>query len=357
MICILHFVHIFVYLTGNNRWKRRRLIRTIREQRAYFGWVIMSGEEKKSVRFEFPSMLYDLLEDVSDDPARSGIVSWMPHGRAFRVHDGNKFDTDVMPNYFRERYASFRLLLEQWGFVGLRKGKDRGAYYSLKFVRGQRNQIANVTKEEMFKALPTYTSPRDEPDFYSMPPAVWTTPHTSQDKDEWTEQKTTAATEKGKAIKSKTTPARISKKSHKVTKGRPSASRTRRAHEVDEPRSTSSAGAEPTSSDSSNNIGDRRRSMKRPARASTGKVPSKKFKRPVASISNDGLSTSEGDSDSKVSADFSVDSTAILLAPTNAVFSGFNLPSKNTMLIIVKKNEDLGGEEPFNQKRPIAAKN
>lgn len=85
--------------------------------------------EKQSARFLFPSMVYDMLEEVSDDPKLSKIVSWMPHGRAFKVHRPDDFEAQVMPDYFRERYSSFRYLLEQWSFHGLRRGRDRGGTY------------------------------------------------------------------------------------------------------------------------------------------------------------------------------------------------------------------------------------
>jgi hypothetical protein len=46
-------------------------------------------------------------------------------------------------------------------------------------------------------------------------------------------------------------------------------------------------------------------------------------------------------------------SRTILFAPSLAVFSGFNLPSKNMKLIIVKSSKDLEGGKPFILKRPI----
>ena len=121
-----------------------------------------------SARFEFPRMIYDMLEDVSHDPQLSAIISWMPHGKAFKVHIPSEFETKVMPNYFIERYNSFKYLLEQWGFHRLSRGMDRGAYYNLNFVRGQREKIENATKEFMLEVMPEYLSPRDEPIFYKL---------------------------------------------------------------------------------------------------------------------------------------------------------------------------------------------
>jgi hypothetical protein len=61
-------------------------------------------------------MIYDMLEDVSQDPQFSAIVSWMPHGCAFKAHNPTEFETKILRNYFTEWYNSFCYLLEQWGF-------------------------------------------------------------------------------------------------------------------------------------------------------------------------------------------------------------------------------------------------
>ena len=123
--------------------------------------------EPPCARFEFPSMLYDMLEDVSEDPTKSEIVSWQPHGLAFRVHKPQEFETEIMPDYFTERYNSFKNLLEQWGFHRLSRGKDRGAYYNANFVRGDRKKIAKATKEFMLDVMPEVMSRSDEPDLYA----------------------------------------------------------------------------------------------------------------------------------------------------------------------------------------------
>ena len=47
----------------------------------------------------FPSRLYQLLEDAEKDGLES-IISWMPDGKSFKVHDKEKFERDLMPRYF-----------------------------------------------------------------------------------------------------------------------------------------------------------------------------------------------------------------------------------------------------------------
>ena len=123
--------------------------------------------KERVARLELPIMIYDMLEDLRDDKLKSQIVSWMPHGKAFRVHQPEKFETHVMPDYFQhERYGSFRHLLEQWHFLKLSRGKDRGALYNKHFVRGHRSKLVDITKEQMEQDMPAYLSPREEPNFY-----------------------------------------------------------------------------------------------------------------------------------------------------------------------------------------------
>ena len=87
-------------------------------------------KDEVSTRWEFPIKLYGMLDDVENENNQS-IVSWMPHGRAFKVHDRVEFENKIMPRYFTEKYDSFRVLLGQWGFLRLsaRKSRDRGTYY------------------------------------------------------------------------------------------------------------------------------------------------------------------------------------------------------------------------------------
>ena len=57
------------------------------------------SEKELSARHELPRILYDMLDDASKEN-REYIVSWMPHGRAFKVHKGNEFESKIMPRYF-----------------------------------------------------------------------------------------------------------------------------------------------------------------------------------------------------------------------------------------------------------------
>lgn len=56
----------------------------------------------------FPDVLYRMLEDT-DREGLTDVISWLPHGRAFRVHKREKFETDVLPRYYttQSKWSSF----------------------------------------------------------------------------------------------------------------------------------------------------------------------------------------------------------------------------------------------------------
>mmetsp|Transcript_34236 Transcript_34236/g.98719 ORF Transcript_34236/g.98719 Transcript_34236/m.98719 type:complete len:317 (-) Transcript_34236:646-1596(-) len=311
----------------------------------------MSNDEIHSARVAFPRVLYDMLEAMAEDPKKEEIVSWMPHGRAFKVHNPGKFEQEIMPSYFVERYDSFRFLLERWAFQGLRKGKDRGAYYNLKFVRGQREQIVDVSKDEMFAAMPEYLSPRDEPDFYSMPPAV-SSRSRSRPKRETTEAVSSKQQSNSNGNKSSKARATTSKPSSKSS--RTSRSRTEVQEESDDLLEAE------TSLRPKEGKKDASHSKKRSRGQTVNRQNSKRARssRADTKASSSPLEEDSGSEEeqSAHSSDYSSGSP-VLLAPTIAVFSGFKLPYQRVHVEILKSTDDFTGRgiEPFIHKRPVNA--
>ena len=65
---------------------------------------------------QFPGKLYEMLEAV-DGLGLSDAVSWLPHGRSFKVLDPDKFMNLVVPQFFKAtKYRSFQRQLNLWGF-------------------------------------------------------------------------------------------------------------------------------------------------------------------------------------------------------------------------------------------------
>jgi hypothetical protein len=95
------------------------------------------------------------------------IVSWMPHGRAFKIHKEDEFITKIMPRYFKAKIGSFRRWLRAWGFCRITEGKDRGAWYHQYFVRGVTSLCQHLSRQQMLKAMEDWLPAGQVPDFYA----------------------------------------------------------------------------------------------------------------------------------------------------------------------------------------------
>lgn len=57
-------------------------------------------------------------------------ISWMPHGRSWRINNAKSFEERVIPLFFRHgRYASFSRQVNGWGFRRITVGTDFNSYY------------------------------------------------------------------------------------------------------------------------------------------------------------------------------------------------------------------------------------
>jgi hypothetical protein len=65
----------------------------------------------------FPYKLYEMLEAV-EQQGLSEIVSWLPHHRAFKIHDKDRFMRQVALHYFKAtKLRSIQRQLGVWGFT------------------------------------------------------------------------------------------------------------------------------------------------------------------------------------------------------------------------------------------------
>jgi hypothetical protein len=122
-------------------------------------------------KMKFPLKLHWLLlkaeiEELSD------IISWRIHGRAFLIHNSEKFSETFIPVYFRHsNMNSFIRQLHLYGFKKITKGFDKGAYYQELFLRGKpflaNRMLRHRGKGTKGKVLPSTST--SEPDLYAMP--------------------------------------------------------------------------------------------------------------------------------------------------------------------------------------------
>jgi hypothetical protein len=73
----------------------------------------------------FPIRLYDMLEDADKKNFR-GIVSWLPSGNAFKIHQPQTFVELILPHYFRHQthYKSFTRQLNLYEFRFIKRNEE-----------------------------------------------------------------------------------------------------------------------------------------------------------------------------------------------------------------------------------------
>eukprot|EP00984_Skeletonema_dohrnii_P023966 scaffold13072_cov78-Skeletonema_dohrnii-CCMP3373.AAC.1 len=102
----------------------------------------------------FPACLHEMLSNEH----YSHIISWMPHGRAWKVHNKRLLVGEPILGKILglPSYASFTRELSEWGFKMLHQaGPDYGCYYHECFLRGHPQLTALMKKTA-------------EPDFYAI---------------------------------------------------------------------------------------------------------------------------------------------------------------------------------------------
>lgn len=109
---------------------------TLRQQSmASFGHPLPVVRASRWVRSQrFPVKLYALLSQ----PQLSHIITWMPHGRSWKVLKPKIFEASVLPVFFEsDNYHSFNRVINAWSFRRKSQGPDRGSYFHELFLRGK----------------------------------------------------------------------------------------------------------------------------------------------------------------------------------------------------------------------------
>lgn len=89
-------------------------------------------KHKKSDR-NFPARLHAMLSDENF----SHIISWMPHGRAWKVINKELLVEEVIPKFFgQSKYASFTRQLSGWGLKRYVQFIIQLCNYIVKLIRG-----------------------------------------------------------------------------------------------------------------------------------------------------------------------------------------------------------------------------
>lgn len=112
-----------------------------------------------------------MLDGVETD-GLSDIVSWQPHGKAFRVHNQKEFSSKVLPNYFEKtKFRSFQRQLHIYGFLRIRSksSPDYNAYYHPLFQRGNKKLCEGMKRQKIKggKGKEIENDFLEEPNFYA----------------------------------------------------------------------------------------------------------------------------------------------------------------------------------------------
>jgi hypothetical protein len=100
------------------------------------------------------------LVAILNDQASQDIVSWLPHGRAWKIQNTYLFVNQVLPNYFEKpNYNSFIRLTNAWGFRRITRGVDKDAYYhevsliAAMFYKELIDRIRNLYTHSLFSCF------------------------------------------------------------------------------------------------------------------------------------------------------------------------------------------------------------
>ena len=112
--------------------------------------------------------------DETEAACQSHIISWQPHGRAFKIRDSNLFTAHIMPLYFpkMKKLTSLQRQFNLYGFERLtRDGPDAGAYYHEAFLRYRPGLSAHRMSRRRVKGTgyKAASNPEAEPHLYDLP--------------------------------------------------------------------------------------------------------------------------------------------------------------------------------------------
>jgi hypothetical protein len=99
---------------------------------------------------QFPWKLHEMLDQVNKDGDDS-IVSWLPDGGAFKVHQPDIFTEQIMKDHFNQtKYKSFQRQLNLWGFErNTKESIERGSYYHPLFIRGRKDLCQEMARQKI----------------------------------------------------------------------------------------------------------------------------------------------------------------------------------------------------------------
>lgn len=138
--------------------------------------VVRSGNSSSSCKNGpqeiFPLKLQRILDKLESDGI-TDVLSWQPHGRAFRVRDSDRFVNEILPLYFNQtKYSSFQRQCHMYHLTRITQaGPDKGAYFNVNFQRGRPELSLTMQRTRVNgKGTRRPGNPEREPDFRTLMP-------------------------------------------------------------------------------------------------------------------------------------------------------------------------------------------
>lgn len=120
------------------------------------------GKKPRGTDSNFPAKLHDILSQNE----YSSIITWMPHGRSWRVEQPVAFVEKLAQMFFsQKKYSSFNRQVTGWGFRRLTKGPDKNTYYHELFLRGMPHLTKLMRRPPSAKKKKHVSDPQNEPNF------------------------------------------------------------------------------------------------------------------------------------------------------------------------------------------------
>ncbi|CAJ1970473.1 unnamed protein product [Cylindrotheca closterium] len=125
-------------------------------------------ESSSSTAHNFPFKLHQILST----PEFNDIICWLPHGRAWRIQQQDRLESEVLPMFFQHnKYSSFYRQVYGWGFHRILSGPDFNSFYHELFLRDSPDlslKMKRPSKKELTERR--HATPDSPPNFYLMPP-------------------------------------------------------------------------------------------------------------------------------------------------------------------------------------------
>ena len=153
--------------SNDTDWNPEKASPTIAsKQEAIVSQLLQPQSDPKSLRGTLVEKLREMLDAVRLE-GNADVVSWLPHGKAFKIHNKKVFKETILHRFFGvSKYRYFGDGLRSWGFVIFKNGKDKGAFYHKCFLRNKPRLSLHLSRSQLKASMKDWQKKMAAPDFY-----------------------------------------------------------------------------------------------------------------------------------------------------------------------------------------------